>query len=264
MKIFFSGDIFGNTGRRAFRQLLPGVIREFGVDLVMANCENAAVGHGITPEIYKELVGAGADCLTSGNHIFDKQEIVPAMDQCPLLLRPYNYPSRAPGKGSIVLDGPDGVKIGVTNIMGAVFMNPVPGDPWEAAEKAVLELQKETGCILVDMHAEVSSEKQAMAYFLDGQVSAVVGTHTHVQTADERLLPGGTAYITDAGMTGPYDSVIGMDAEISVRRFTTKIPEKGQMAERGGRLCGVVIDIDPQTGKSRSIVRVNRALEEQR
>ncbi len=266
MKLFFSGDIFGNAGRKAFRQLLPGVIREFGVDLVIANCENAAVGHGITPDIYRELVNAGADCLTSGNHVFDRHEIIPAIeaDKCPLLLRPYNYPARTPGKGSLVIDGPDGVKIGIVNIMGAVFMNPVPSDPWEAAEKALDELAKETNCIIVDMHAEVSSEKQAMAYYCDGRASAVVGTHTHVQTADERILPKGCAYITDAGMTGPYDSVIGMNAEISLRRFITKIPEKGEMSEKGGRLCGVVIDIDTQTGKSRSIVRVNRALEETR
>ncbi len=266
MNLFFSGDIFGNAGRRAFRTLLPGIIREFSVDVVVANCENAAVGHGITPEIYRELVGAGADCLTSGNHIFDRHEIIPAMNSgsCPMLLRPYNYPARTPGRGSLVIDGPGGVKIGITNIMGAVFMNPVPGDPWEAADCAVEELRKETNCILVDMHAEVSSEKQAMAYFCDGRVSAVVGTHTHVQTADERILPKGCAYITDAGMTGPYDSVIGMNPEISLRRFITKVPERGEMAERGARLCGVVIDIDPETGKSRSIVRVNRALEEKK
>ncbi|MCW5830444.1 MAG: TIGR00282 family metallophosphoesterase [Deltaproteobacteria bacterium] len=263
MKLFFSGDIFGPAGRKAFRTLLPGVIREFGVDVVVANCENAATGHGITPDIYRELVQAGADCLTSGNHIFDRHEIIDPMDRgdCPLLLRPVNYPSRTPGRGMTVIDAPGGVKIGVVCVMGAVFMNPVPADPWEAVDRALEGLRNETPCILVDMHAETTSEKQAMGVFCDGRASAVIGTHTHVQTADERILPGGCAYITDAGMTGPYDSVIGMNAEISVRRFVRKIPEKGEMAGGGARLCGVVLDIDTATGQSRSIVRVNRPLD---
>jgi len=259
VKVFFVGDIVGKPGRRAFKELLPGVIRQYEVDLTIANCENASAGAGLTRENYEELIDAGADLLTSGNHIWDKHEILNYVDNAELLLRPVNYPA-GPGRGTAVVAAPSGAKLGVANIMGVVFMGISLDNPWKAADQVLAELRKETPCILVDMHAEASSEKQAMGHYCDGRASAVVGTHTHVQTADERILPAGTAFITDAGMTGPYDSVIGMKKEVSLKRFTTGMPAKYDCAKSGARLCGVVITIDDATGKATGIVRINLPL----
>lgn len=261
MKIFFVGDIVGKPGRMAFRELLPGVIRDHEVDVTIANCENASSGNGLTKENYDELIDAGADLLTSGNHIWDKKEIFDYVDSAELLLRPINYPD-TPGRGTAVIRAPSGAKLGVLNVMGTVFMGLSLDSPWKAVDRALEDLRKETACIVVDMHAEASSEKQAMGHFCDGRASLVVGTHTHVQTADERILSGGTAYITDAGMTGPYDSVIGMKKETSLHRFLTGMPAKYECAKGDARLCGVVVDIDEETGRARSIERVNRLLPE--
>ncbi|MEW6776477.1 MAG: TIGR00282 family metallophosphoesterase [Bdellovibrionota bacterium] len=256
MNVLFVGDIVGKPGRLAFREMLPGLIREHSIDLTVANCENASGGAGLTRDNYEELVRSGADVLTSGNHIWDKQEIFDYVDRAELLLRPLNYPI-APGRGTAVVSAPSGAKLGVLNLMGTVFMGGSLESPWKMADEALAELRKETPCILVDFHAEASSEKQAMGFFCDGRASLVVGTHTHVQTADERIFAGGTAYITDAGMTGPYDSVIGMKKEISLKRFTTGLPAKYENAKGDVRFCGVVVSIDEQTGKATKIMRVN-------
>ncbi|MCB0218858.1 MAG: TIGR00282 family metallophosphoesterase [Chrysiogenetes bacterium] len=256
MKLLFVGDIVGKPGRRALRDLLPGVIRDRQVDITVVNCENASSGHGLTREHYHELLDSGADLLTSGNHIWDMKEIFDYIDGAELLLRPINYPD-VPGRGTAIVQSPGGTKLGVANVMGTVFMGISLESPWKAIDAAVEELRQETNCILVDVHAEASSEKQAMGHYLDGRVSFVVGTHTHVQTADERVLPGGTAYLTDAGMTGPYDSVIGMKKEASLRRFLTGMPSRYECAKNDVRLCGAIVDIDEETGKARGIERIN-------
>lgn len=256
MKLLFVGDIVGKPGRRVLRELLPGIIRDKEVDLTVVNCENASSGHGLTRDHYHDLLDSGADLLTSGNHIWDMKEIYDYIDGAELLLRPVNYPD-APGRGSAIIQSPSGQKLGVVNVMGTVFMGISLESPWTTIDRAVDQLREETSCILVDVHAEASSEKQAMGHYLDGKVSCVVGTHTHVQTADERVLPGGTAYITDAGMTGPYDSVIGMKKETSLKRFLTGRPARYECAKGDVHLCGALVDIDEKSGKARSIERVN-------
>ncbi|HYV84434.1 MAG TPA: TIGR00282 family metallophosphoesterase [Patescibacteria group bacterium] len=255
MRALLIGDVNGRPGRRMVQTCLPRLIVEHGVDLTVANVENAADGFGITPDLSEQLLGTGIDCMTSGNHIWDKQEILDYIVSQPRLLRPENYPATAPGRGVWLGATPGGVPVAVVNLMGRVFMPPCD-DPFRAIDAVLARLAGRARVVLVDMHAEATSEKQAIAAHLDGRVSAVVGTHTHVQTADETILPGGTAYLTDLGMTGPYDSVIGIEKDLALRKFLTGMPVRFSIAKKDARLCGAVVDIDESTGRARSITRI--------
>ncbi len=257
MKILFLGDVFGKPGRTAVQQLVPKLIAAHGVDLVIANCENVTGGAGVLPEDAEALLASEVNLLTSGNHIWAKRDVVPYLDRPgSRLLRPANYPDGSPGRGHAVVQTPDGRKLGVLNLEGRVFMKSLD-DPFTTADRLVAELGFQ-GCraILVDMHCEATSEKNAMGHYLDGRVSAVLGTHTHVQTADARLLPGGTAYITDVGMCGPWDSVIGVRKELAIQRFLTQRPAGFESAKRDVWLQGAVVAVDDETGRARSIERV--------
>ncbi len=256
MKILFIGDIVGGPGRCVVRELVPALIEDFRIDMVIANCENAAAGFGITREIVEDLYRSRIDVLTSGNHIWDKKEVLEFIEDYETLLRPANYPDGVPGFGSVVMPCSSGLQVGVINLVGKVFMRPLDC-PFKAAEKEIEKLRRKTKIIFVDMHAEATSEKQAMGWFLDGRVSAVIGTHTHVQTADEQILPQGTAYVTDAGMTGPFDSIIGTKKEAVLERFLLQMPNKFDVAKGNIRLQGVLITVDEQTGRSLGIERVN-------
>ncbi len=257
MKVLFIGDIVGKPGRRAIKRLLPGIIEGNAIDFVIANCENAAGGFGVTRDIMDELLQNPIDVFTSGNHIWDKKEMVDCFDEYRMLLRPINYPEGTPGRGSIVAQCKEGgPPIAVLNLEGRVFMRPLDC-PFRAAEREVASLRTETPVVIVDIHAETTSEKQAMGWFLDGRVSAVIGTHTHVQTADEGILPKGAAYITDAGMTGPFDSILGMRTDIVIERFLTSRPNKFDVAKRDVRLQGVIVEIDDESGRGLHITRVH-------
>ncbi len=261
MNILFVGDIVGKAGRLAIEGVLQKVVSSYQVEFIIANGENAAGGMGITPAIAIEMLDQGVDVLTSGNHIWAKKEIAPFLDEELRILRPANYPPKVPGRGSGIFHLRNGQKVGVLNLEGRVFMKHLDC-PFRVGEKEVEHLRKETPVILVDFHAEATSEKMAMGWFLDGRVSAVLGTHTHVQTSDERILDEGTAYITDVGMTGPLDSVIGIRKEIALERLLTQIPWKFDVAKEAIELQGVVIDIDAKTGRSRSIQRVRVPLKQ--
>jgi metallophosphoesterase (TIGR00282 family) len=262
VKVLFLGDVFGRPGRQAVQRLVPRLIGRLALDLVIANAENSAGGSGITPDAVDDLLAAEVNLLTSGNHIWAKRDIYPYLDRPDgKLLRPANYPPGSPGRGRGVATTPDGRRLGVVNLEGRVFMKTLD-DPFRAAQVEVAALKKEgCTCILVDMHCEASSEKAAMGLFLDGQVSAVVGTHTHVQTADERITPGGTAFITDVGMCGPHDSIIGMRKELVMERFLTQRNVPFEPARGEVWLNGVVLELDDATGKARSIARVQERLE---
>ena len=253
MKILFIGDIVGKPGRQAVATLLPGLHREYGIALTIANAENAAGGFGITPSVAEELFQAHIDVLTSGNHIWDKKEVEFTLAAERRLLRPANYPPAAPGSG-VALWERGGVRVGVLNLQGRVFM-PTIDCPFRVAEEQIALLKQTTDLIVIDFHAEATSEKQAFARFVDGRVSAVVGTHTHVQTADERLLPGRTAYITDVGMTGPRNSVIGIKPDDAIQKFITQMPRKFSLAPGSAQLCAVVVDIGDD-GRARGITRL--------
>ena len=263
MKILFLGDVFGKPGRQAVQRLVPKLIARDGVDLVVANAENVAAGAGVTPDSANELLAAEVDLLTSGNHIWSKREIVPYLDAPgSRLLRPANYPPGAPGRGRAVIETPDGRKLGVLNLEGRVFMKTLD-DPFRTAVTEIEALRAEGGkAILVDMHCEATSEKNAMGWFLDGKVSAVLGTHTHVQTADARVLPGGTAFITDVGMCGPWDSIIGVRKELVIERFLSNRPVSFEPGKRDVWLQGAIVDVDDATGLARSIARVQERLPE--
>ncbi len=256
MRVLFVGDVFGKPGRRILQEKLRHLIHEVRADFCIANVENAAGGFGITPQIAAELLETEIDLLTSGNHIWDKRAIVPYLTEQPRLLRPHNYPDGTPGTGVFVGHSRCGVSLGVVSLQGRVFM-PALDCPFRVGDRVIEEIRKETPVILVDFHAEATSEKQAFAWYVDGRVSAVVGTHTHVQTADERILPRGTAYITDLGMTGPHDSVIGSLPDLAIDRFLHQIPVRLEPASNNLRLCGATIEIDEQTGLATSITRVN-------
>jgi metallophosphoesterase (TIGR00282 family) len=248
------GDVFGEPGRRAIQLLLPKIRKQHEVDLAVVNVENAASGAGVTPPIARAFLEQGVDVMTSGNHIWDKREIVEYIVKENLLLRPANYPPGTPGAGSIVVKaGPH--KVAVLNVMGRVFL-PLLDCPFRKSDEEVARLSQETPIIIVDAHCEATSESQALGWYLDGRVSAVVGTHRHVQTADERLLPKGTAYITDLGMTGPTESVIGVDPEIALSRFLTQMPNRFEPAKGPAALHGAIIRIDPETGRALSIERL--------
>ena len=259
MKILFIGDIVGSPGRKAAAELIPKIRKREEAEFVIANGENAAGGSGITSRIAKELLDAGIEMITSGDHIWKRKEIIEVLDQHPNILRPANYPPGAPGMGSYVAKTKNGKLVGVVNLVGRVFMEAVEC-PFRKAREEIDELRKKTNVIIVDMHAEATSEKIAMGWYLDGLVSAVVGTHTHVQTADEKILPQGTAYITDLGMTGPHDSVIGRKKEQILTRFITQLPTRFEMAEEDIQLNGVMLDIDEKTGRAKSIKRIQEKL----
>ena len=255
MRILFIGDIVGQPGRDMIREKLRSFREAEGIDVVIANGENAAGGSGLTPKIVGELIKNGVDILTSGDHIWKKKEIYEYLETTDRVVRPLNYPKGVPGKGATVVDLEGVGKVGVINLVGRVFMDAVDC-PFDRVRDEIDRLRKETPVIIVDMHAEATSEKVAMGWFLDGAASAVIGTHTHIQTADEKILPAGTAYITDCGMTGPYDSVIGRKKEVILTRFITQLPARFDMADGGVEMHGVIIDIDAETGKASSIRRV--------
>lgn len=256
MTLLFIGDIVGRPGRDLVRRHLKALARTVGADLVVANGENAAGGAGITRDNATELLRAGVDVLTSGNHVWDKREALEFITGEPRLVRPANYPEGTPGAGAYVARSAGGHLVGVINVMGRAFMAAID-DPFRAADREVARVREAgAGLILVDIHAETTSEKMALGYYLDGRVTAVVGTHTHVQTADERILPGGTACLTDAGMTGPHDGVIGMDRAAVIARFLSGLPARFETATGDLRLHGVVVTADPETGRATAISRL--------
>lgn len=259
MNILFIGDIVGSPGREAINKLLPELKKEYRLDFVIANAENAAGGSGITPRVADELFNAGVDVLTSGDHIWKKREVFELIDKDGRILRPVNFPQGAPGQGKNVFKTKAGLRVGVVNVQGRVFMEALEC-PFKTTREAQEVLSKDTQIIIVDIHAEATSEKVALGWYLDGLASAVLGTHTHIQTADERILPQGTAYITDVGMTGPLDSVIGRKIEDVLERFVTSIPTRFEVAKENIQLQGVVLDIDENTGKARAIVRIQKKL----
>ena len=261
MRILFIGDIVGRPGRELVRQGLGALVDYHSIDLVIANAENAAAGFGITREIGEQILDWGVDVMTSGNHIWDKKEALDYIGTESRLLRPANYPAGAPGNGGYLARTKDGQTVGVINVMGRVFM-PLLDDPFAIVLKEIEALKSRARIIFVDFHAEATSEKIAMGWHLDGRVTAVVGTHTHVQTADERILPKGTAYLTDVGMTGPHDSVIGVDIQAALGKFINGLPARFDTATENPRLNAVVIDADEQTGRATDIERLSYGLEE--
>jgi hypothetical protein len=257
MNILLIGDVVGNPGRTILKKALPVVSRRYDIDYCVANVENAAGGFGVTKEVCDEILDAGVDCLTSGNHIWDKKEILGVIDLIPQLLRPLNYPPSQPGRGSHVGKGRrSGVPVATLNLSGRVFMAGAMDDPFVLGRTEVERLRAQAKVILVDMHGEATSEKTAIAHHLDGLVSAVVGTHTHVPTCDHRILPRGTAYCTDLGMTGPYDSIIGVEKEAVLHRFLTGMPSRFETARADPRFAAAVVDVDTETGRARSIERM--------
>lgn len=255
MNILFVGDIVGRTGRQALEKWLPEIAKEHAIDLTIVNAENSAGGLGATPEILREILNMGVHAITLGNHTWRKKALLPEIDKFPSVVRPANYPKGVPGKGHTLITLQDGRILGLVNVMGRVFMEPLDC-PFRAAENAIAQLKQSTSTIFVDMHAEATSEKVALGWFLDGRCTAVVGTHTHIPTADERVLPGGTAYITDVGMTGPRDSVIGVEKKAVIKKFLTNLPQKFDVATTPPVLCGVVIKSDDSSGNAVSIQRV--------
>jgi metallophosphoesterase (TIGR00282 family) len=255
-RLLFIGDIVGRPGRDLVRRGLAALVAHHEIDLVVANVENAAAGFGVTPDLADELLASGVHVMTGGNHTWDKKEIFPYFAQQPRLIRPANLPAGAPGRGVYVARTGTGAPVAVINVMGRVFMTAID-DPFRVVMDEVDAIRHEALIVLVDFHAEATSEKVAMGWHLDGRVTAVVGTHTHVQTADERVLPRGTAYITDAGMTGAHDSVIGVDRQAILQRFLTALPQKFETATENPRLNGVLVDADEATGRALAIRRVS-------
>ena len=260
MKLLFIGDIVGAPGRRAVRELLPSLRQRHALDVIIANGENSAGGNGITPDIATELFELGVDAITTGDHLWDQKEVMDLLQNEPRFLRPLNYPPGTPGRGSSVLKIRDLPPLAVLNVQGRTFMQPPLDNPFPLALEEAKWLRQHTNIIFVDCHAEATSEKIAFARMLDGQVSAVVGTHTHVQTADEQIFPGGTAYLTDAGFTGPHESVLGREIHPVLQRFRTAMPQRFEVARNDVRLHGAVIEIDPASGKALAIERVAEKL----
>ena len=256
MRLLFLGDVVGRPGRRALAALVPRLAAQEDIEFVIANCENASGGKGVDPRSADELHEAGVDVLTSGNHVWQNREIVPYMRESGRLLRPLNFPPGVPGVGwTVQRTRRSEARVAVLNLIGRVFMAPVDC-PFRAADEALADIRREASIVFVDMHAEATSEKVAMGRFLDGRVSAIVGSHTHIQTADETVLPGGSAYLTDAGMCGPEDSVLGVRTDRVVERFLTQMPTRFEVATGAVLVQGAVIDIDGETGRARSIRRV--------
>jgi 2',3'-cyclic-nucleotide 2'-phosphodiesterase len=260
MRILFIGDIVGSPGRRIVLERLGDIVANEPADLVIANGENAASGFGITPRLTEELLSAGIEVLSGGNHIWDRREILDFIPREPRLLRPANFPAASPGSGLFCGTSNRGIPYAVLCLQGRVFMAS-NDDPFSAADRELTRLQPETKVVLVDMHAEATSEKLAMGWYLDGRVSAVVGTHTHVATADERILPGGTAYVTDVGMTGPHDSVIGMEKGAVIKRFLDGMPARFEVATGDIQMNAVLIEVDSVSGRAVSIARRRYRLE---
>ncbi|MCU0580353.1 MAG: TIGR00282 family metallophosphoesterase [Desulfobacterota bacterium] len=257
--LLFIGDIVGRPGRRVVRELLPGLVDRYRVDLVVANGENASGGIGLSPKGAEELFGAGVQVLTSGNHIWKKKEIIPYMRETRDLIRPANYPPAAPGAGATIQETAAGIPVAVLNLLGRTFMEAVDC-PFRTAEAEWERLKAQTPILLVDFHAEATSEKVALGWFLDGKASAVLGTHTHIQTSDERILPQGTAYLTDVGMTGPLDSVIGVRKEIAIDRFLTQMPHKFEVAKKDLVLEAALVTVDENSGRALTISRLRERL----
>lgn len=258
--VLLIADIVGKPGRLAVEKILPTLKTEHSLDFIIANGENAAGGYGITQKVAQELFALGIDCITSGNHVWEHKEVISFLDSEPRILRPLNYPSGAPGRGSCIFDH-TGIKIGVINLEGRLFMRTIDC-PFEVGRKEIERMSEETPVIIVDFHAEATSEKRAFGWFMDGKVTAVIGTHTHVQTADETILPSGTAYITDCGMTGAFDSVIGVNKKKAIERFSSQIPRRLDVAKKDIRLNAFLVKADISTGESISILRIEQTLEE--
>jgi len=260
MNILIIGDVVGKPGRQVLEHLLPQLKEEFALNCVIVNAENAAGGSGVTPRIAQQFFRMGCDVLTLGDHAWDRAELVEYFSMQPMLIRPENFPPGAPGRGWCVWTSSSGIRVAVVNLLGRVFVKYYADCPFRRMDAILQEVQNSADVIVVDFHAEATSEKIAMGWFLDGRVAAVVGTHTHIQTADEQILPGGTAYITDLGMTGPYDSVIGQVKEKIINRFVTGMPTRFEVAKDGAKVCGVVIEANEKTGMSRSITRIQRGM----
>ena len=252
MRILFVGDVVGRPGRDAVEELLPGLREQLDVDVCIVNGENAANGVGITPRLAEQLLGAGADAVTLGNHTWRREEIGPYLASAPAVVRPANFPASTPGRGLALVEARDGTQVAVLNLLGSLFLEPAHS-MWELVDPLVEEARETTPVIVVDLHAEATSEKVALATWLDGRVTAVLGTHTHVQTSDARVLPGGTAALTDVGMTGPHDSVIGVTSELAIRRMRTGMPVRFETATGGVRLEGAIVTCDPATGRASAI-----------
>lgn len=260
IKVLLIGDVVGKPGRTILKQLLPGWLAEQRIDLVVANGENAAQGTGITASLFKEIVNAGVDVVTLGDHTWRRKEVLPVLERERRILRPLNYPPDCPGTGMGVFQSHNGVKVGLISVLGRIFMEPVDC-PFRTTAKALRQIKAETPICFVEIHAEASSEKIAMGWRFDGEVSCVFGTHTHVPTADERVLPRGTAYITDIGMTGPYDSVIGRDKRSVIYKFETSMHAPFTVATGDVRLAGAMVSVDTVTGKATSIERVMESVD---
>jgi len=258
VRLLFIGDIVGQPGRRAVRELVPRLRHQHGLELVIANGENSAGGSGITPKTAEEIFSAGVDVITSGDHLWDQKEVIELLQNEKRFVRPLNYPPGIPGQGSMLFRKEGGPAVGVVNLQGRTFMADLE-NPFLVARAEVERLRQQTKIIFVDFHAEATSEKIALARLLDGHVSALIGTHTHVQTADEQIFPGGTAYLSDAGFTGPHDSVLGREIEPVIRRFLTNMPQRFEVAGNNVLLQGAVIEIDEATGKTVRIQRVSEA-----
>jgi len=261
VRILFIGDIVGKPGRDLIRRGVGPIVEHHQVDLVVANAENAAAGSGITRELGDQILASGVDVMTSGNHIWSKKEAIDYIGTEPRLLRPANFPASVPGNGSYLARSADGRTAGIVNVMGRVFMQQLD-DPFVAVVREIEALRTRAKVILVDFHAEATSEKAAMGWYLDGKVTAVIGTHTHVQTADERILPKGTAFLTDVGMTGPHDSIIGVEIEPALSRFLNGMPSRFEPATANPRLNAVIIDADEKTGRAEDIERLSYSLDE--
>lgn len=257
MRLLIIGDIVGRPGKHACSQIVPRLVGERGIDCVIANAENAAAGSGLTPQMFSKLRHYGIDVCTMGDHIYRRREVLPLLTSSDRIVRPANLPPEATGLEVAVVTARNGLPVAVLSLLGRTFMNVRADCPFHAADRVLGQLDHGVRTIVVDMHAEVTSEKVALGWYLDGRVSAVVGTHTHVQTADERVLPRGTAYITDLGMTGPYDSVLGRDKDAVVKSLVTGVPHPYNVATDDARLCGAIIEIDDQTGQARRIERIN-------
>ncbi len=255
MKLLFVGDVIGKPGRRALRNQIPRLVDHHRIDYVVVNVENSAGGFGVTPDVLREIEDLGIDVYTTGNHVWDKKEGVEILDRHPKLLRPANYPDGNPGRGLHLGETAAGIPVAVINLEGVVYMSNLDS-PFHKADALLRGLDPKYKVILVDFHAELTSEKQAMGFYLDGRVSAVLGTHTHVPTADERILPQGTALQTDVGMTGPYDSVIGMRVDKVMKRFLLQTRSSFEVAKNDVRLAGAIVDVDEETGKARGIERL--------
>ncbi len=261
MKILFIGDIVGEPGRQAVKELIPRVRREHEPDLIIANGENSAGGSGITPSTAQEIFSAGVDIITSGDHLWDQKEVIGLLQNESRFLRPLNYPQGTPGQGWVIYQANNQPPVGIINLQGRVFM-PDLDNPFIAIRAEVERLRQKTNIIFVDFHAEATSEKAALGRMLDGQVSAVIGTHTHVQTADEQIFPGGTAFLSDAGFTGPHESVIGREIEPVVKRFLTLQPRRFAVATGDVKLQGALVEINPHTGRAEKIQRISESLPE--